>query len=122
MEPMNDHEVESMLERVGKAVQPDPARLKAALTPVTAPVLSPLSVRFVLRSTAVAFVLVLAFVGSLGSTTPSTQPSDEYQNFSVVLADEEQGGAAELAQLDATLAAALTPEDVFTDEFLETAL
>jgi hypothetical protein len=119
---MNDQDVVDMLERTGKAVQPDPARLKAALTPSVTQVPSPLSVRFVLRSATVALILVLALVGSLGSTTPGTVPVDEYQNFSAALAEDVSGEAEALTQLDAAVAQAFTPEDVFTDEFLEATL
>lgn len=121
MEHMTEQELEQTLTRTGKALQPDPARLRAALAKRQS-VPSPLSVRFVLRSATVALILVLALVGSLGSTTPSTVPVDEYQNFSAALAEDMSGEAEALTQLDAAVAQAFTPEDVLTDEFLEATL
>lgn len=116
MEHMTDPELEQILARTGMALQPDPARLRAALAK-RQPVPSPLSVYSFTRAFgALALVLALLWV-----TTP-TVPETEYQLFSAAIEADLQGQAEALAAFDAALAEELAPEDVFSDAFLDTVL
>lgn len=118
---MSDTDVEAVLREAGRALSPDPARLKALLTPV-APVPSPLSVSLYMQVAVGTLALVLVISGALWTTTPSSPASDEYQIFSASLDEDFLGESEALALLDEGVAADLAIDDVFTDEFLEATL
>lgn len=116
MEHMTDPELEQILTRTGRALQPDSARLRAALAK-RQPVPSPLSIHTFTRAFgALALVIALLWV-----TTPAVHES-EYQLFSAAIEADLQGQADALATFDAALTDELTPEDVFSDAFLDTVL
>lgn len=120
---MNEDEVIHLLRRTGKALSPDPARLKALIVPEARPVPSPLSVSLYLRTAVGALVLVLVVVGgAVWSTTPTPTPLDEYALFSAVLESDLSDEAEAVALLDRGVDDALTEADVFTDEFLDSVL
>lgn len=119
---MNEDEVIHLLRRTGKALSPDPARLKALIVPEARPVPSPLSVSLYLRTAVVAFALVLVVGGAVWSTTPTPTPLDEYALFSATLEGDLADEAEAVALLDQGVDDALTEADVFTDEFLDSVL
>lgn len=124
MVPMNDEVVEELLGRAGKAVMPDPARLKAALSTHTSAVPSPLLVTTYVRTAVVAFALVLLVGGTQWFTTPTEPIAEDEINVFLALFEEEHAGETEaLALFDERVEAELAPvADAFTDEFLDAAL
>lgn len=115
-------DLEAKLREAGRALSPDPARLKALLTPAPRPVPSPLSVSLYMKAAVGALALVLVIAGTLWTTTPGAVAPDEYQIFSASLDEDFLGESEALALLDEGVAADLEAEDVFTDEFLEVTL